>query len=192
MDATEMFLIRHGRMHAHVERLPEGLDDRQIRARVHPAVNPLAWLLWHMARAEDSTINLLIVDRPQILDSGWGRRLHVSRRDVGTGMTAGEVDELSAQVHLASLMEYWRAVGTRTADVVDSLSPADLDEIVDPERIHRFAAQTAAEPARAGLEHLWQDITKGHFLVWLPLTHNAEHVGQAEVVRGLLGHPGRF
>jgi hypothetical protein len=82
--------------------------------------------------------------------------------------------------------------GCVTADVVDSLSPADLDEVVDPDRVHRFVAQTAAEPARAGLEHLWRDITKGNFLVWLPLTHNAEHIGQADLVRGMLGHPGRF
>lgn len=192
MDATEMFSIRHRRMHSHVDRLSEGLHPEQIRARVHPMVNPLAWLLWHMARAEDSAVNLLIVDGTQVLDDAWSGRLNVARRDVGTGMTADEVDELSAQVHLPSLLTYWRAVGERTADVVDSLSPADLDEIVGVDRVHRFVTQTTAQPARAGLERLWQDTTRGHFLVWLPLTHNAEHIGQADLVRGLLGHPGRF
>jgi hypothetical protein len=34
MDATEMFLIRHKRMHSHVERLTEGLSEEQIREGV--------------------------------------------------------------------------------------------------------------------------------------------------------------
>lgn len=45
MDATEMFSIRRRQMHSHVERLREGLHPEQIRARVHPMINPLAWLL---------------------------------------------------------------------------------------------------------------------------------------------------
>ena len=45
MDTTEMFSIRRRQMHSHVERLREGLHPEQIRARVHPMINPLAWLL---------------------------------------------------------------------------------------------------------------------------------------------------
>jgi hypothetical protein len=36
------------------------------------------------------------------------------------------------------------------------------------------------------------DTTRGHFLVWLPLTHNYEHVGQADLNRGLSRTTGRF
>ena len=32
----------------------------------------------------------------------------------------------------------------------------------------------------------------GYFLVYLPLTHNYEHIGQANLLRGLLGQPGQF
>ncbi len=72
MDATAMFLIRHKRMHAQVERLTEGLSEEQIRDRVHPMANPLAWLLWHIARAEDSAVNLLICDgRRSSTKAGW-------------------------------------------------------------------------------------------------------------------------
>jgi hypothetical protein len=111
MDAAEMFLIRHQRMHAHVERLTEGLHEEQIRERVHPMVNPLAWLLWHVARSEDSAVNLLIFDGPQVLDDAWCARLKTGRRDAGTGMTMAEVVDLSSHVHLPSLMAYWTAVG---------------------------------------------------------------------------------
>ena len=34
--------------------------------------NPLAWLLWHMARIEDASLNLLIGEGPQgLIPAGW-------------------------------------------------------------------------------------------------------------------------
>jgi hypothetical protein len=45
MEATQMFLARHVRMHTRVDGLTEGLTDEQVRGHVHPAANPLAWLL---------------------------------------------------------------------------------------------------------------------------------------------------
>jgi hypothetical protein len=86
MDAVEMFPIRHQRIHADVERLTDGLREEQIREPVHPKINSLAWLLWHVTRTEDSAVNLLIFDGPQVLDDAWCARLNTGRRDAGTGM----------------------------------------------------------------------------------------------------------
>jgi hypothetical protein len=47
-------------------------------------------------------------------------------------------------------------------------------------------------PAGKRLQEFWADTTKGYFLVYLPLTHIYEHIGQADLLRGLLGHPGPF
>lgn len=192
MDAIEMFLGRHGRMRAHVERLTDGLREAQIRECVRPTINPLAWLLWHIARSEDSAVNLLVVERPEVLDDVWCRRMNVSRRDVGTGMTMDEVIDLSARIHLPSLEAYGKAVAERTADLVASLSPADLDEVVSVDTVHRAVVRITVEERRADLEDVWQGTRKGHFLVWLPLTHSYEHIGQADLIRGLLGHAGHF
>ncbi len=52
--------------------------------------------------------------------------------------------------------------------------------------------QLAAEPMRTALEELWQETRRGDFLIWLPLTHNYEHIGQVELIRGMLGHLGHF
>ncbi len=192
MDATEMFLIRHERLHAHVQGVTDGLTEQQVRIAVQPGANPLAWLLWHIARAEDSAINLLICDTPEVLNEEWLARLNVHRRDVGTGMTTAEVAELSATVNVATLMAYLTDVGARTRERVASLQPADLDETVSDDRLHRMVEQTVQGPAGPRLAALWNGTPKGHFLVWLPLTHNYEHVGQADLIRGLLGRPGRL
>jgi hypothetical protein len=139
MDAAEMFLIHHQRMHAHVDWLSQGLSEEQIRGCAHPLVNPLAWLLW-----------------------------------------------------LPALMAYWQTVGEQTAERVAPLRPLDLDQVVSSERISRFVTLTVQGSAKARLEQLWQGATTGHFLVWLVLAHNSEHIGQADLIRGILGQPGRF
>ena len=51
-----------------------GLDltDDQMRLRPQPHMNPIAWLLWHIARCEDLGVNRLIANRPDVLDGeGW-------------------------------------------------------------------------------------------------------------------------
>lgn len=192
MNAMEMFLVRHKRMWAHIARLTENLGEPQIREGVQPGVNPLAWILWHIARSEDGAVNRLVVGGPEVLDPEWCARMNVPRVDAGTGMTMDEVMDLSERIHLPSLMAYGEAVAARTATLVAPLSPEVLDEIVNAETIRDAVAHLATGPARAPLEQLWQGTRKGHFLVWLALTHSYEHIGQADLIRGVLGHPGRL
>src|SRR6266704_5194407 len=121
MDAISFFLLRYGDLHRLlIDDLLKGLSDAQVRGRPTPGVNTIAWLLWHMARIEDVGVNRFLVDGTQVLDEGWGARLGVARRDVGTGMSDGEVDELSARIDLPALRGYWEAVTARTLGVVEA------------------------------------------------------------------------
>ena len=99
MDAITFFLGRYGDLHTGlVDGLLAKLPEAHLRTRPHPGVNTVAWLLWHSARIEDVAVNRFLADRPQVLDDGWFERLTVARRDVGTGMSDAEVDELSARI----------------------------------------------------------------------------------------------
>lgn len=194
MDATQMFLARHARLHPRVDRLTEGLTDEQVRGHIHPAANPLAWLLWHMARAEDASVNLLVASAPQVLDAAWAGRLKVARRDIGEGMTMAEVDQLCETIDLGALPAYWAAVGERTAAVVSALTPAALDTVISPKEFERAIVDEGmlAGPLVSGVQELWAGMTRGYCLLYLAFTHNYEHIGQADLLRGLLGRPGQF
>ena len=187
-----MFLDRHQRLHEYLERLGDGLTEAEIREPVEPGVNTLAWLLWHVARTEDGAINLLICEAPQVLDEAWLGRLNLDREDAGTGMSIAEVVDLSARIDLASLAAYARAVRERTRILVASLRPPQLDEVVSGDRIREALERMVVGPAVQKLREHWSGATKGYFLAFLPLAHNYEHIGQADLIRGLLGHPGRF
>ncbi len=127
MDARDLLLDEHGRMHAAsvtgdkgtlAERTFGGLSDDQMRVRPREDLNSLAWLMWHIARAEDIFSNIILSGRDQVVDDGWLARLKISRRDFGIGMTKPEVAELTAHVDVAALRDYRDAVGRRTQEVI--------------------------------------------------------------------------
>ena len=132
MDARDLLLDEHARMHTTsvtgekgtlAERTFGGLSDAQMRERPREDLNSVAWLLWHIARAEDVFANVVLTGRDQVMDDKWLGRLKTSRRDFGIGMTKAEVSELTSQIDLVALREYRDAVGRRTQDVIRGLEP---------------------------------------------------------------------
>ncbi len=90
MDAKDLLLEEHNRVHSAAvggdkmsmaERTFGGLTDEQMRVRPREDMNSLAWLMWHISRAEDVFANLLISGRDQVLDGGWSGRLKITRPD---------------------------------------------------------------------------------------------------------------
>src|SRR2546422_6855967 len=190
MDAIDFFLIRYNELHARLtDDLLSGLSDAQVRGRPHPGVNTVAWLLWHAARVEDVGMNRFVGDRPQVLDEGWRERLGVARRDVGTGMSDAEVDDLSARIDLEALRGYWDAVTRRTPDIVQSLRGSDLETIVAADRVKHVAQAEGAVAAGAEwLTEFWASKrTRAWVLAQTPLLHVYGHYFEARTVAGLWG-----
>lgn len=131
MNVIDLFLEFHQNLSKdrYIERLFDRLSEEQLRTRPYPAINSIAWLLWHMARVEDAGVNRLVVAQPQVFDEGnWGKRMNVPIRHHGTGMTDREVTDLSQRIDIAALCAYREAVRTKTATVVKSLPLEQLDE----------------------------------------------------------------
>src|SRR5262249_1795115 len=72
MDVREMFLDQHAAVHSAAvggnkmsaaERAFAGLTDEQMRVRPREDLNSLAWLMWHIARAEDIIVNTVLAGR---------------------------------------------------------------------------------------------------------------------------------
>jgi hypothetical protein len=115
--------------------------------RPQPGVNSLAWLLWHMTRAEDVGLNVIIAQRPQVLDEGdWLSRMNILRRDVGTGMTALEVDAFNKRISVEALLAYRVAVGRRTREIIQALPLEVLDEVIDRGLVQRARDAPAFGP----------------------------------------------
>lgn len=120
MDARDLLIEEHSAVHSAAvggnkaslaERTFGGLTDDQMRVRPREDLNSIAWLMWHIAPAEDIIANLIVNGHDQVLEDGWPPRLRIMRRDFGIGMTKPEVAKLSAAVDLAALRDYRDAVG---------------------------------------------------------------------------------
>ena len=189
MDAVGFFLTRYGEVHKGlVDSLFGGLSEAQLRARPHPGVNTVAWLLWHSARIEDVALNRFLTDRPQVLEE-WLERLAVPRRDVGTGMSDAEVDELSARIDLHAVRGYWGAVTARTLAAVEKLRGSDLEAPVPGERVRSVVlSEGVVAPGAEWLTEFWAG---GRSRAWLltqtALLHPYGHYFEARVAAGLWG-----
>ena len=189
MDAIGFFLTRYGEVHKGlVDGLFGSLSEAQLRARPHPGVNTVAWLLWHSARIEDVALNRFLSDRPQVL-AEWLERLAVPRRDVGTGMSDAEVDELSARVDLQALKGYWDAVTARTLEVIETLRGSDLEAPVPAERVRSVVlSEGVVAPGAEWLTEFWAGGRSGAWvLAQTALLHPYGHYFEARVAAGLWG-----
>ena len=192
MDARDLFLQQHAAVHSAAvggnkvstaERTFGGLTDEQMRVRPREDLNSVAWLLWHIARAEDVFLNRILAGRPQVFDDAWAKRLGISRRDFGIGMTSAEVTELTRAVDLGALREYRDAVGQRTREVVSGFKPQDWQGETTPADLERAAADGAFGAKSEMLTKVFTGRPRSALLSGIALFHSAGHMGEANTVR---------
>jgi hypothetical protein len=192
MDVRDLFLDQHAAMHSAAvggnkmslaERTFTGLTDEQMRVRPREDLNSLAWLMWHIARAEDILVNAVLAGRPQIFDDAWSRRLGITRRDFGIGMTSAEVTELTRQIDVGALREYRDAVGLRTREVVRGFKPEDWEGKVSTDAVERAAAGGAFGARTETLVKAFPGRPRTAVLSGIALFHPAGHMGEAATVR---------
>jgi hypothetical protein len=195
VDVLQLLSLQYAAMKtptsSRVDRWTRDLSDVHWRSRPH-GVNSIAWLVWHMARTEDLVVNRFVMDSRQVLDEQrWPARLGVARRDIGTGMTEAEVDDLSRRVDISAVRGYWTAVAERTVGVLGHLRPREVDEIPAQERVHgACAGEGGLTPEAAGVEEaVFTGRSRGWLLADYAVLHNYEHWSDISIVRGLLGLP---
>ena len=192
MDARELFLDQHalvqsaavgGNKGSTAERAFGGLTDDQMRVRPREDLNSLAWLMWHIARAEDIVVNRVLAGRAQVFDDAWQKRLGIGRRDFGIGMASPEVTELTRQIDVGALREYRDAVGRRTREVVSAFAPGDWEGQSQAAALERAAAEGAFGARAEQLVKAFTGRPHPLLLSGLALFHPAAHMGEAITVR---------
>ena len=193
MDARDLFLDQHAAMHSAAvggnkmsasERAFAGLSDEQMRVRPREDLNSLAWVMWHIARAEDIFVNTILGARTQLFDDdAWAKRLAVARRDFGIGMSSAEVTELTRQVELGALREYRDAVGRRTRELVGAFKPQDWEGAVTADAVQRAAGQGAFGVRTEQIVKAFPGRPRAAMLSGIALFHSAGHLGEAGTVR---------
>ncbi|MCW2842807.1 MAG: hypothetical protein JWN22_723 [Nocardioides sp.] len=144
----------------------DGLDEDQLTHRPGPEANPVAWLVWHLARVQDDHV-ADVAGRTQVwTEEGFQERfdLPFDESDIGFGHNTEDVARVRPDAGL--LTAYLEAVHAQTVAFLADLSEEDLDRVVD--------------------ERWDPPVTLGARLVSV-VNDDAQHLGQAAYVRGLLG-----
>lgn len=167
MDVAALLLELYGRIPPLARKAVDGVDPERLTEPPVPGTNHIAWLVWHLARVQDSHVAELL-DTEQLWETGdWAGRFGLDPDPWNTGY--GHTPEEVASVRPESpevLLEYVDAVTDRTCSMLEGLTPADLDRIVDRN---------------------WDPpVTLGVRLVSIA-DDDIQHAGQAAYVRGLLG-----
>ena len=192
MDARDLLIEEHSAVHSAAvgankasmaERTFGGLTDDQMRVRPREDLNSLAWLMWHISRAEDVMVNIVINGRSQVLDDGWLPRLQIARRDFGIGMTKPEVTELTAGVDIAALRDYRDAVGRRTREIVGAYGPKDWEGDIEAAALERAGALGCFGDRTEALVKAFTGRPRRAVLSGIVVMHSAMHMGEGTTVR---------
>ncbi len=190
MDFAQLIQQRHDVLYDfYLADIWKTVPEDLMRQRPHPKVNSIAWILWHMARVEDSGINLFVTEGSQILDEdAWIKRLKVPWRHNGGGMNFSEVDELTSRIDLDALRDYSLIVQTRSREIIEQIPQIDLDETIQPKRLRVILLDEGlAHSDPEGLVKWYSGWSKGKCLMTFGLTHPYQHIGEIGVIASLLG-----
>ncbi|HPH97915.1 MAG TPA: DinB family protein [Anaerolineaceae bacterium] len=188
-EAIGLFMSHHAALHAFEvapgpysfeEELWDGLSPTAARCIPTGSEHSIAWNLWHLARIEDVTMNVLLAGGDQELTSGgWLEQLAVPFRHTGNSMPPDEIAALSTAIDLPALRAYRSAVGRRTRAAVQTLTPAEITQKVQPERLQRLLDEGAVVPAAQEVLAYWGGLTLAGLLLMPPTRHNFIHINES-------------
>ena len=119
-QAKQLFLELHARLYPgrisdsepnEVDFLLADLTPADYAAMPESHDETIAWALWHIARIEDLTMNMLVNLSGQIFDDDWKKKMHADITDTGNALSQNEIVRFSEDIVPSELLAYRYAVG---------------------------------------------------------------------------------
>jgi hypothetical protein len=188
--AIQLFLRQHAMLHSlnmaqselwsFEDEVLNDMNEEQIRRIPQNCEHSVAWCIWHTARIEDVTMNLLVAGSSQILHRGnWIERMKITVRDTGNEMDEEDMTTLGAMIDIEALRAYRMAVGRRTREIAQQLEPQELKQQVNPNRVQQVMDEgVVVEEARA-IANYWSRRDIAGLLLMPATRHNLVHLNEA-------------
>lgn len=159
--------------------LCEGLTDEQLHWQPEAHPNHIMFAMWHAYRSEDEILHGLLIGQPSVFTSnGWAERLPVAEPGsppFGTGLNREQI----GRVHLPldELLTYADAVQVAIQVYADGLSDEE-------------AAVDVPLPFFKEVYPILETATKADVLLFFSVGHTAEHLGEVQYIKGMMGMQG--
>jgi hypothetical protein len=193
-EAIQLFLTQHVMLHSakmaakvagaepwsFEDAVLDDMTEERIRRVPRSCEHSVAWIIWHIARCEDITMNLLVAGSPQVLNQGgWVDRINSPICHAGNEMDAVGVARFSDALDIDALRAYRVAVGRRTREIVKQLGSEDLKRKVDPARLQRVWDEGAVVEAASGIVDYWGKRDVAGLLLMPASRHPIIHLNEA-------------
>jgi hypothetical protein len=189
-EAMQKFFEVHAQLHSasvsddtswsFEDAIMDDLDETTFRRIPNNQDHSIAWCIWHIARIEDVTMNLLVADGDQVyLEGGWDTRLGAPLHDTANALDWEVMAELSQALDMHALRTYRQAVGKRTRQIVTTLLSEDLRQQVIPSRLQRVWEEGALIEAAQGIADYWGGRDIAGLLLMPASRHCLTHLNEA-------------
>lgn len=190
----ELFLSQHAMVHSarmsdsglwsFEDEVLQDMTEGAIRCIPRNCEHSIAWIIWHLARIEDITMNLLVAGGPQVLyQKDWLERIKAPIHHSGNVMAQEAVAVLSGAVNIEALMAYRRDVGRRTREIGRGLQPEELEQKVEPSRLERVSIEGAVVDKASEIIDYWSKRTVAGLLLMPATRHSFLHLNEAQRVK---------
>lgn len=189
-QAVQNFLSLHSQLHSrqvspsttwsYEDFLLEGVVEARLRQIPEGEEHSIIWILWHLTRVEDVTMNLLVAGRDQVFETGgWLAKTGSPIKHTGNGTSLDVVQALSTAVDIHALCAYRVSVGIATQEIVQSLTLSDFTRKVVYENIQRILDEGAVIQAGMGVVEYWSRRDVAGLLLMPPTRHTIVHWNEA-------------
>ncbi len=163
------------------DNLWDGLDDSIAKTAVNIKGRTVTYGIWHSTRIEDITVNLLINNSSQVLDTSWMKKINSSILDTGNQLSNDEILTFSRQININELKNYRIAVGRRTQKTIKNLQFSDFKRKFSKTTLDRIFQEKAVarHPDAEWLIDFWgrKDVSG---ILFMPATrHNLVHINES-------------
>jgi len=197
--AIGLFLEHHAMVHSEKmsqtglcsfeDEVLDGLTEADIRNIPENEEHSIAWVIWHITRIEDVTMNFLVAGSPQLLNQeNWLEKMKVNSHETGNALDTAGIADLSATIDIGALRAYRISVGNRTREIVKKLQPDDFKQKVLRTRLEQVMKEGAVVEATRWLTDYWGKKTIAGLLLMPPTRHNFIHLNEAARLKLKLRH----
>lgn len=190
-DAINLCLELHAMVHSSTmscinketfeDELWEGLDEATIREVTNEKGRTIAYGIWHSTRIEDITMNILVNDGEQVINTeNWIERINPMIKDTGNALTNEQILEFSKYINIEALRDYRIAVGRKTEEIIKKLKFSDMKRKVEKHNLQRILDEEAVSKDEAAiwLIDFWGRKNVSGLLLMPATRHHVVHINE--------------
>lgn len=160
----------------------ENLDESTARTALNKKGRTIIYGIWHSARIEDITVNMLVNRCDQVyIKNGFKDSIDAGIDHTGNSLTIDQILTLSSRINIEALRQYHSAVGKATQQSVRKLNFEDLKRKILKNDIERVSSAGGVDdvPEANWLLDFWGRKTVEGILLMPACRHLIVHMNES-------------